>query len=102
MAKAAEKLRGANRRDVMLRILAAVPLNYALTALLTVWLARILPGGPAQASVGATLMSFAIFALIAMLCFAVRSTAKLWLVMVGAGAALALADWLLILWGGRL
>lgn len=102
MAKAAEKLRGTNRRDVALRSLAAVPLNYALTALATIGLARILPGGPVQASVAATLLSFAIFALVAMLCFSVRSTAKLWLVMIGAGATLALADWLLILWGGRL
>ncbi|WP_447765111.1 hypothetical protein [Sphingopyxis panaciterrae] len=102
MAKAAGKLRWANRRDVTLRTAAAVPLNYALTSLFTVLLARILPGAPAQASIGATLLSFAIFAGIAMLCFAVRSVSRLWLAMIGAGVAFALADWLLIASGGRL
>lgn len=102
MTKAASRLRWANRRDVALRTVAAVPLNYALTSLFTVLLARILPGDPAQASIGATLLSFAAFALIAMLCFALQSVARLWLAMIGAGVALALADWLLIAWGGRL
>lgn len=102
MVKAAGKSMRANRRDVALRTVAAVPLNYALTALITIFLARILPGGPAQASIGAATLCFAIFAVIAMLCFTVRSVGRLWLTMIGAGLALALADWLLVLIGGRL
>lgn len=102
MVKAAGKSMRANRRDVALRTVAAVPLNYALTALATIFLARILPGGPAQASIGAATLCFAIFAVIAMLCFTVRSVGRLWLTMIGAALALALADWLLVLTGGRL
>jgi lipoprotein signal peptidase len=56
----------------------------------------------AQASVTATLVSFLIFALIAMAIFHARSTARMWMWMVGAtmllGGALALS----LQVGGRL
>ena len=102
MTKAARTIEKAAWPDVVLRTIAAVPLNYACTALLTVLLARLLPGSPAQASIAATLFSFAIFASIAMAAFAVRSVAKLWLALVAVAAAAAIADWLLIATGGRL
>ena len=83
-------------------VLAAVPLNYAVTAALTMLVARLLPGGAAQASIGATLLSFAIFAGLAMAAFAMRSVAKLWLVFVAIGLVAGGLDWLLIALGGRL
>ncbi|WP_374406389.1 hypothetical protein [Pelagerythrobacter sp.] len=89
-------------RGVAVRTLAAVPLNYLVTSALTVLLARLLPGGPIQASMGATLFSFAIFAGLAMAAFGVRSVGKLWLGMVATGLVAGLADWCLIAWGGRL
>ncbi|UKK83956.1 DUF3649 domain-containing protein [Sphingopyxis sp. BSN-002] len=85
-----------------LRALAAVPLNYAVTAVLTMLIARLLPGGAAQASIGATLLSFILFAGIAMAAFAVRSTVKLWLGLVVLGVLAGGIDWLLISIGGRL
>jgi len=102
MTEAARKAQKAAWPDVALRTMAAVPLNYVCTALLTVLLARILPGSPAQASIAATLFTFAIFASIAMAAFAVRSVTKLWLALIAVAAAAALADWLLIATGGRL
>ena len=102
MSRAVEILRGARWRDVAARALAAVPLNYAVTSALTMLIARILPGGAQQASVGATLMSFLIFAGLAMTAFAVRSTSRLWVGLIATGVAAGLADWCFIAWGGRL
>lgn len=84
------------------RTLAAIPLNYGVTTALTMLVARLLPGGALQASIGATLLSFAIFAAIVMVSFAVRSVAKLWVILVGVGLGAGALDWLLIAWGGRL
>lgn len=102
MSRAAEILRGARWRDVAARALAAVPLNYAVTSALTMLIARLLPGGPQQASIGATLLSFLIFAGLAMTAFAARSVSRLWIGLIATGAAAGLADWCLIAWGGRL
>ena len=102
MSRAAQISRGAGWRDIAARTLAAVPLNYAVTAALTMLIARLLPGGGAQASIGATMLSFAIFAGLAMTAFAVRSVAKLWIGLIAAGLVAAAADWLLIAIGGRL
>src|SRR3546814_14456794 len=62
MSRAVQNLRGARVRDIAARALAAVPLNYAVTSALTMLIARLLPGEAAQASIGATTLSFAIFA----------------------------------------
>lgn len=94
--------RGTHRREVALRTLAAVPLNYGVTAALVMLLARLLPGSPLQASIGATLLSFAIFAAFAMTAFAVSSVSRLWIMMLATGSLAAAADWLLLGWGGRL
>lgn len=102
MSRAAGTTRSNAWRDVVWRALAAVPLNYAVTAALTMLIARLLPGGAAQASIGATMLSFLIFAGIAMAAFAVRSTLKLWLGLVATGLLAGGADWLLIATGGRL
>ncbi|MFT3965790.1 MAG: hypothetical protein QM690_07915 [Sphingobium sp.] len=52
------------------RVLAAVPLNYALTTTIVACLARFLPMDPAQASIAATLASFMIFACVGLMCLA--------------------------------
>ncbi len=102
MSRAVPKLRGAGARDIAARVVAAVPLNYAVTSALTMLVARLLPGDAAQASIGATTLSFAIFAGLAMTAFAVRSVAKLWLGLVATGLVAGAADWALIAVGGRL
>lgn len=90
------------RIDMAARIAAAVPLNYALTSLVTVLLARLLPGGPIQSALGATLLSFLVFALIAMAAFAVRSGWRFAFGMIAAGTAIAALDWWLLVQAGRL
>jgi len=102
MSGTARVARKSGWQDVALRALAAVPLNYAVTAALTMLIARLLPGGAAQASIGATLLSFILFAGIAMAALAVRSTVKLWLGLVALGLLAGGVDWLLISIGGRL
>lgn len=102
MSRAADISRSSGWKDVALRALAAVPLNYAVTAALTMLVARLLPDGAAQASIGATLLSFVIFAGIAMAAFAIRSAAKLWIGLVAIGLLAGGLDWLLIALGGRL
>src|SRR3546814_19556489 len=85
MSRAVQNLRGARVRDIAARAFAAVPLNYAVTSALTILIARLLPGDAAQASIGATTLSFAIFAGLALTAFAVRSVANLWIGLVAAG-----------------
>lgn len=102
MSRVIEISCGARWRDIAARALAAVPLNYAVTSVLTMLIARLLPGGAQQASIGATLLSFLIFAGLAMTAFAVRSVSRLWVGLIATGVAAGLADWGLILWGGRL
>src|SRR3546814_20658191 len=102
MSRAVQNLRGARVRDIAARALAAVPLNYAVTSALSMLIARLLPGEAAQASIGATTLSFAIFAGIAMAAFAVRSVATLWIGLFAAGLVEGAADWMLSALGGRL
>src|SRR3546814_20131772 len=102
MSRAVQNLRGARVRDIAARALAAVPLNYAVTSALTMLIARLLPGEAAQASIGATTLSFAIFAGIAMAAFAVRPVAKLWTGLVDARLGAGAADMQLVAWGRRL
>ena len=102
MSRVANRAGGNGWQELAARIVAAVPLNYAVTAALTMLVARLLPGGPQQASLGATMLSFPIFVAIAMTAFAMRSVPRLWAVLVGMGLAAGALDWLLIMWGGRL
>ena len=88
--------------DVAARIVAALPANYLLTSIVTACLARLLPMHPGEASVAATLFSFALFAVIALIAFAVRSLAALWLWMLGIGAMASGILWLSLMVGGRL
>ncbi|MCJ2182564.1 hypothetical protein MTR62_07645 [Novosphingobium sp. 1949] len=80
------------RFHVPLRILAATLGNYALSALATAWLARVLALGlhPAEASALATILSFALFAALVIVIFAAQRPARLCLMLVLCGGALAL------------
>lgn len=102
MATRASRTKRASRWNVGARVLAAIPANYALTSLAAAWIARMLPMPSAEASVAATLLSFAIFAGIALTAFAVRSLARLWLWMAGAGLVLGACLWLSFAGGGQL
>lgn len=54
------------RGDMALRIIAAVPLGYAVASLWAMALARLLPGDRAEATVAATLIAFSLCAVAAM------------------------------------
>ncbi|WP_174278874.1 hypothetical protein [Sphingomonas bacterium] len=78
--------------DTALRIVAAMPGGYAAAALWAMALARILPGGPDQASFAATLIAFALCAATAMWAFAARSGWRaLWTVILATAVAGAIA-----------
>lgn len=83
-------------------MLVALPLNYAFTAVATGFTARFLPLDPGQAALAATLVSFAVFAVIVLAAFSVRSIARLWLLMTLTGVSMALLTWQSILLQGRL
>jgi len=102
MATRASRPKRASRWNVGARVLAAIPANYALTSLATAWIARMLPMPPAEASAAATLLSFVLFAVIALTAFAAQSVMRLWLWMVGTGAFLGACLWLSLVSGGRL
>ena len=90
------------RGGVVLRIIAAIPLAYVVAILWAMALARLLPGGRANATMFAILLSFPICAGAAMWACAARSgwravwTLALLAILGGAGA------WLSIVQGGRL
>ena len=102
MATNASRRKGVSRWNVAARVMAALPANYLLTSIVTACIARLLPMPPAEASIAATLFSFALFALIALTAFGMRSIARLWLWMVVAAAVLGGGLWLSIEAGGRL
>lgn len=89
------------RGDMTLRVMAAVPLGYAVGSLSAMALARVLPGDRAQATVTATLVAFAICAVAAMWAFAARSGWRaVWTLALVGGVAGAIA-WLSISGAGR-
>lgn len=103
--KASAQSRSAGWRrtgDVALRILAAVPLGYAVGSLWAMALARILPGDRAQVTIVATLVAFALCAAAAMWAFAARSGWRaLWTLALLGGLAGAIT-WGSIQMTGRL
>lgn len=76
------------------RVLAATVGNYVVTALLTAMLARIWPIATAQASMAATLLAFAVFPVLVLTSFAVRSPWRLWAWLMGASALMGAGLWL--------
>nr|WP_240511339.1 hypothetical protein [Novosphingobium panipatense] len=110
MAKSAANIggnrRGIGRWNVAARIIAAIPANYLVTSLAAACLARLLAHGlsvnPAEASVTATLLSFAIFATIALFAFGLRSVTRLWLWLTVTAAICGGILWLSLSMGERL
>lgn len=93
---------GPHPLHVLARAIAAIIGGYAVTALAVACLARLLPMHPAEASIAATLASFAIYAGIIVAIFWAKSMLR---VCMGLGSALLLlgaALYLSILTGGRL
>lgn len=90
------------RGDMVLRVLAAIPLGYGAGSLWAMALGRILPGDRAQAAVAATLIAFVICAVAAIWAFAARSGWRaVWSLLLLGGVAAAIA-WVSIEMGGRI
>lgn len=88
--------------DVTLRIVAALPLGYAVGSVWAMALARMLPGDRVEATVWAALLSFALCAAAAMWAFAARSGwHAVWTLMLIGGAGGAIT-WASIMATGRL
>lgn len=100
----ADKLGTAWRRrgDATLRLLAAMPLGYAVASLWAMALARVLPMPTASASITATLVAFAICAGAAMWAYAVVSGWRAFWTLSLAGLVAAGVTWLSIASEGRL
>lgn len=90
------------RGDNALRIVAAIPLGYAVASLWAMALARLLPGDPSQASVAAALIAFVICPAAAMWAFAARSGWRAFWTLLGAGAIAGGMAWVSIAIGGRI
>lgn len=84
------------------RVMGAIIGGYCVTSLAIACLARILPMRPAEASVAATLASFAIYAAILVAAFSARSVLRVWLWLGGAMLVLGGGLYWSILTGGRL
>lgn len=85
------------RLDVAVRAVAAILIGYLFSALSTAVLARLLPGGPEEATITATLLSFAVYAAVAVWCFADPKTWRVWLGLAAGCALLGGVLWLSLL-----
>jgi hypothetical protein len=86
--------------DLLLRILAALPIGYAVGSLWAMALARMLPGARLEATIIAQLAAFVICAAAAMWAFAARSGWRaLWTLLVLGAVAGAIAWWSIQLTG---
>lgn len=88
--------------DMLLRILAAVPIGYAVGSLWAMALARIWPGAPLQATVAAQLAAFVICAAAAMWAFAARSGWRAVWTLTALGAIAGMIAWSSIQLTGRI
>ncbi|KQN11878.1 hypothetical protein QP178_15280 [Sphingomonas aurantiaca] len=95
------RARWARRGDIVLRVVAAVPLGYTTASLWAMAIARLLPGDRAEASVTASLVALALCAIAAIWAFAARSGWRaIWMLALAAGLAAAIA-WISIAATGR-
>lgn len=90
------------RLSVWARVFTAFPLAYGATSLVVMALARLLPGNRAQATVVASLLSFAIYAGLIVAVFAARSAGRAFLITLTIGAVAGGITWASIAMGGRL
>jgi hypothetical protein len=79
----------------------AGPFGYAATALVIMALARLLPGGPLQASVAAGLLAFPLYAALVIYIFAAVTARRAFLVTVAVGVAGGALAWAMALSGAR-
>jgi len=79
------KGRGRNGLDVAARVVIAIPGGYAVMAACTMLLARVLPGARLDASLWATLLSFAIYAALVVWTFAAPTALRAGLVVLAIG-----------------
>lgn len=80
------------RGDIVLRILAALPVGYAVGTLWAIALSVILPMPPEEATTAGMLVAFVICAVSAMWAFAAKSGWRaLWVLAVAGGVAAALS-----------
>lgn len=93
-AKAAKARPWRRRLDVASRSIAAIFLGYLFAALSTAVLARVLPGPRAEASMAAMLLSFAIYAGVAVWAFADAKTWRVWLGLIAGSGLLATILWI--------
>nr|WP_209023456.1 hypothetical protein [Sphingomonas jejuensis] len=77
-----------------MRVLAAVPVGYAVASLWAMALARTLPGGPSEATIWATLIAFVVCAVAAMGAFAARSGVRAMAVLMLLGGIAAAIAWM--------
>jgi len=88
--------------DNALRLIAAMPVGYAVASLWAMALARILPGDPVQTTMAAALIALLLCALAAMWAYAARSGWRaLWTLVMAGGIAGAIT-WGSIAIGGRI
>lgn len=92
----------AKRGDMVLRVLAAIPLGYAVGSLWAMALARVIPGERSEATIIATLVAFVICAGGAMWAFAARSGWRAVWTLVLLGAVAGAIAWASIQATGRL
>jgi hypothetical protein len=92
----------AKRGDVMLRVLAAIPLGYGVASLWAMALARMIPGARSEATIIATLVAFVICAVAAMWAFAARSGWRAVWTLAVLGAVAGAIAWASIGTTGRL
>ncbi|PZO74670.1 MAG: hypothetical protein DI632_13130 [Sphingomonas hengshuiensis] len=86
--------------DNALRLIAALPVGYAVASLWSMALARILPGDRAQATIAAALIALALCACAAMWSYAARSGWRaLWTLIVAGAAAGAISWGSVAIWG---
>ncbi len=94
--------RKSSRWHVALRLLLAIPAGYGWTALATGFLARVLPLPALEATIAATLASFAIYAAIIVWIVHTRYLGRATLLMALTAAAMAGSLWIAIAVEGRL
>lgn len=95
MAKANASLPLAYRLHVASRVLAAVAC-YGLTSLISIVLALVWPIPQAQAVLSSIMVSFAIYALLIMWVFSMKSLRIVWLSIMNASAVFGLLVWVLL------
>ncbi|KQM93482.1 hypothetical protein ASE70_13770 [Sphingomonas sp. Leaf22] len=86
--------------DNALRLIAAMPVGYAVASLWAMALARVLPGDPVQTTMAAALIALLLCALAAMWAYAARSGWRaLWTLVVAGGIAGAITWGSIAVWG---